>query len=69
MHKGQLYIGVGDTGANATPPVNKYGACLNKPNAKILRVNLDGTIPTDNPLVDLAMVTGCADRGRVASSR
>ena len=64
IHKGQLYIGVGDTGANNTPPQNKYGACLNKPNGKILRVNLDGTIPADNPLTALAMVTGCADRDR-----
>jgi glucose/arabinose dehydrogenase len=60
IYKGQLYISVGDTGFNATPPVNKYGACLNKPNGKILRVNLDGTIPADNPLSALAMVTGCA---------
>jgi glucose/arabinose dehydrogenase len=60
IHKGQLYVGVGDTGANATPPQNKYSACLNKPNGKILRVNLDGTIPADNPLSALDMVTGCA---------
>jgi glucose/arabinose dehydrogenase len=60
IHKGQLYIGVGDTGANATPPRNRYSACLNKPNGKILRVNLDGTIPADNPLSALDMVTGCA---------
>jgi glucose/arabinose dehydrogenase len=59
IYKGQLYISVGDTGFNATPPQNKYGACLNKPNGKILRVNLDGTVPADNPLVNLAMVTGC----------
>jgi glucose/arabinose dehydrogenase len=59
IHKGQLYIGVGDTGANATPPRNKYGSCLNKPNGKILRVNLDGSIPTDNPLVNVAMATSC----------
>ena len=62
IHKGQLYISVGDTGANATPPRNRYGACLNRANGKILRINLDGTVPTDNPLVNLAMATGCADR-------
>jgi glucose/arabinose dehydrogenase len=60
VHKGQLYISVGDTGSNATPPQNKYGECLNKPNGKILRVNLDGSIPGDNPLVGVAMATGCA---------
>ena len=62
IYKGQLYIGVGDTGANNTPPVNKYGACLNKPNGKILRVNLDGSIPSDNPLSNLTAVTGCMIR-------
>jgi MYXO-CTERM domain-containing protein len=62
IHKGQLYIGVGDTGANRTPPQNLYGQCLNKPNGKILRVNLDGSIPGDNPLNDLASVTGCSVR-------
>ena len=62
IHKNQLYIGVGDTGANDTPPVNKYGSCLNKPNGKVLRVNLDGTIPADNPLNDLTAVTGCMVR-------
>jgi len=55
----RLYISVGDTGRNKTPPVNRYGTCLNKPNGKILRVNLDGTIPSDNPLSGLAMVSAC----------
>ncbi|HEY8942798.1 MAG TPA: PQQ-dependent sugar dehydrogenase, partial [Polyangiaceae bacterium] len=59
IHKGQLYVGVGDTGANATPPVNKFGSCLNKPNGKILRVNLDGSVPDDNPLVGKSSVTAC----------
>ena len=59
IHNGQLYIGVGDTGSNASPPLNKYGSCLNKGNGKILRVNLDGTVPTDNPLVGVGTVTGC----------
>ena len=62
IHKGQLYVGVGDTGFNASPPTNKYGTCLNKPNAKILRVELDGSIPADNPLVNVAQVTGCASQ-------
>jgi glucose/arabinose dehydrogenase len=54
-----LFVSVGDSGSNATPPINKYGSCLNKPNGKILRVNLDGTIPNDNPFVGGA-VTSCA---------
>jgi glucose/arabinose dehydrogenase len=62
IHKGQLYVGVGDTGNNHTPPTNRYGTCLNKANGKILRVGLDGSIPGDNPLVNEAMVTGCEDR-------
>lgn len=59
IHDGQLYVAVGDTGANSSPPTNKYGSCLNKGNGKILRVNLDGTVPADNPLVGLASVTAC----------
>ncbi len=60
IHNGQLYVSVGDTGFNSSPPQNKYGSCLNKPNGKILRVNLDGSIPTDNPLVNETSVTSCA---------
>ena len=60
IHQGQLYVSVGDTGSNASPPVNKYGSCLNKPNGKVLRVNLDGSVPGDNPLVGTASVTACA---------
>jgi MYXO-CTERM domain-containing protein len=59
IFENHLYVGVGDTGANATPPVNKYSSCLNKGNGKILRVNLDGTIPSDNPLVGVSSVTSC----------
>ncbi len=59
VYDNQLYVAVGDTGANASPPTNKYGSCLNKGNGKILRVNLDGSVPADNPLVALASVTAC----------
>ncbi|HTQ02688.1 MAG TPA: PQQ-dependent sugar dehydrogenase [Polyangiaceae bacterium] len=59
VYGGHLYVSVGDTGANSSPPTNKYSSCLNKGNGKILRVNLDGTIPRDNPLVGLAEVTAC----------
>jgi MYXO-CTERM domain-containing protein len=65
LHKDHLYISVGDTGANNTPPENMYGECLNRPNGKILRVKLDGTVPDDNPLSSLAMVTGCTARTSV----
>lgn len=60
IHEGFLYVSVGDTGDNANPPQNKYGSCLNKPNGKILRVALDGSVPNDNPLVGLGQVTGCS---------
>jgi glucose/arabinose dehydrogenase len=63
---GKLYIGVGDTGCNsnrpaepAYTPTNFFGTCLTIPNGKILRVNLDGSIPSDNPLVNAAQVTAC----------
>jgi MYXO-CTERM domain-containing protein len=68
VYQDRLYVGVGDTGANATPPTNKYSSCLNRPNGKILRVALDGTIPTDNPLNNVAMVTACDDAGRMGGA-
>jgi MYXO-CTERM domain-containing protein len=60
IHDGHLFVGVGDTGSNATPPQNKYSSCLNKPNGKILRVALDGSVPSDNPLVGVDEVTSCS---------
>jgi glucose/arabinose dehydrogenase len=60
IHNNLLYVSVGDSGNNATPPTNKLGTCLNSPNGKILRVDLNGDIPMDNPLVGETMVTGCA---------
>lgn len=61
IHEHQLYVSVGDAGGNNTvPPSNQLGTCLNSPNGKILRVNLDGSIPSDNPLVGMEAVTGCA---------
>ena len=59
IHGGHLYVGVGDGGFNSQPPTNKFASCLNRPNGKILRVNLDGSIPSDNPLASTAMVTAC----------
>jgi MYXO-CTERM domain-containing protein len=67
IYQGNLYLGVGDTGANASPPTNHYGSCLNKGNGKVLRISLaDATLgqpPADNPLVNVAMVTGCDTTG------
>jgi glucose/arabinose dehydrogenase len=60
VYRNQLYIGVGDAGLNRTPPLNQHGECLNKANGKILRVDLGGGIPGDNPLIGLTQVTGCA---------
>ena len=52
---GKLYVGAGDTGANSgVPPggniTNYIATCLTTANGKVLRINLDGTIPSDNPL-------------------
>jgi len=60
----KLFIGVGDTGCNRSPdppnpPGNFFPTCLTNGNGKILRVNLDGTIPSDNPLVGVSAVTAC----------
>ena len=63
---GKLYVGVGDTGCNSgtgpgatTPPANYFGTCLSNANGKVLRINLDGSIPTDNPIAAGASVTAC----------
>ena len=50
----KLWVGVGDTGLgdNTGGPgsaTNPYAQDLASLNGKILRVNLDGTVPTDNP--------------------
>src|SRR4029453_13008423 len=50
----KLYVGVGDTGNgdNVGCPgtaSNPYAQVLNALEGKILRINLDGTIPADNP--------------------
>jgi glucose/arabinose dehydrogenase len=61
---GKLYIGVGDSGCNSGQPPgegisNWFATCLTNGNGKILRVNLDGTIPSDNPLFTAPAVTAC----------
>lgn len=61
---GALYAGVGDTGCapGAVPGQNIsnwFATCLSNGNGKILRVDLDGGIPADNPLVGQSAVTAC----------
>jgi len=63
---GKLYVGVGDTGCNSRSapeppydPHNFFATCLSNGNGKILRVNLDGTVPGDNPLAAVAAATAC----------
>jgi glucose/arabinose dehydrogenase len=67
IYQGNLYIGVGDTGANNTPPTNRFSSCLNIANGKVLRVSLAeatlGQPVADNPLMAEAMVTGCDSTG------
>lgn len=63
IYGGNLFIGVGDTGKNASPPRNHIASCLNLLNGKILRVSLKeatlGQAPDDNPLVGVAMASSC----------
>jgi aldose sugar dehydrogenase len=44
IHEGKLFITTGDAGDQGTPQ-NK-----NSLNGKVLRINLDGSIPSDNPM-------------------
>jgi len=47
---GKLYIGVGDGDNIASDAkLHRYSQSLDNLNGKILRINSDGTIPTDNP--------------------
>jgi glucose/arabinose dehydrogenase len=56
----KLYVGAGETGVGdfgGGPPgtsTNPYAQDLNVLEGKILRINLDGTIPSDNPFVGIA---------------
>lgn len=65
---GNLLVGVGDTGCRAKKlpepphaPANYFATCLSNGNGKILRIGLDGTIPSDNPLVSVTEATACGD--------
>jgi glucose/arabinose dehydrogenase len=50
----KLYIEVGEMYHNQTDTIagHNFGQMKNVPYGKILRINTDGTIPTDNPLYD-----------------
>ena len=48
----KLYIQTGDLAYNQTNPTLNYANKLTNPYGKILRINTDGTIPTDNPFYD-----------------
>jgi glucose/arabinose dehydrogenase len=61
----QLYVLVGEMYHNQTDTsgTNNFGQMKNRPYGKILRINTDGTIPTDNPFYDDGNVaTGNDDR-------
>ncbi|MDQ3864756.1 MAG: PQQ-dependent sugar dehydrogenase [Actinomycetota bacterium] len=47
---GKLYVGVGDGDNNLSDAkLHRYSQSIDNLNGKILRINSDGTIPTDNP--------------------
>lgn len=48
----QLYIQIGELAYQQTNPTLNYANKLTNPYGKILRINTDGTIPTDNPYYD-----------------
>lgn len=50
--KDKLYIQIGELAYMQTSPSQNYAGKLNLPFGKILRINTDGTIPTDNPYYD-----------------
>ena len=65
---GKLYVGVGDSGCNGgrppeppAAPTNFFATCLSNGNGKILRIDLDGSIPADNPLAGVSEATACGD--------
>lgn len=49
---GKIYFTLGDLGPNQTNPTANFANKLTNPYGKILRINKDGTIPTDNPFYD-----------------
>jgi glucose/arabinose dehydrogenase len=64
---GALYVGVGDGGCDSGSP-SWFATCLTNGNGKVLRIELDGTIPPDNPLFDQTAVTACGSTCGLAPS-
>lgn len=63
---GLLYVSVGDGGCSVLDSTkcagqNDISRLLSYPLGKILRINKDGTIPTDNPRANVAGSRRCAD--------
>ena len=48
----KLYIQIGELAYEQSDPSKNFANKLNSPYGKILRINSDGTIPTDNPFYD-----------------
>ncbi|CAN5738169.1 hypothetical protein BH11BAC7_BH11BAC7_09830 [soil metagenome] len=48
----KIYFTIGDLGSNQTDTALNYARKLTTPFGKTLRINKDGTIPTDNPFYD-----------------
>lgn len=49
---GKIYFTLGDLGNNQTNPTANFANKLTNPYGKMLRINKDGSIPTDNPFYD-----------------
>jgi glucose/arabinose dehydrogenase len=49
---GKIYFTIGDLGSHQTDTALNYARKLITPYGKTLRINKDGTIPTDNPFYD-----------------
>lgn len=49
---GQLYISIGDLAYQSSSTTLNYAQQLSSPFGKMLRINKDGTIPTNNPFYD-----------------
>jgi MYXO-CTERM domain-containing protein len=65
IYQDYLFVGTGDTGNNSGAPPgerirNYYPTCFTNAQGKLLRVHLDGSIPSDNPLLGQS-VTACGD--------
>jgi glucose/arabinose dehydrogenase len=60
---GDLYVTVGDGGADPRPGAPAAAQDLSIFNGKIMRITLTGTVPADNPLVGMVGAMPCAKLG------